>query len=224
MGLDGARFERLVAIMAAMAAGDQAAVFGLYAEFGGQLAGHVRRQLAYLGVHRVDADDLDGLVIDACLALSDCAGAWAPEGGALPWTWAERRLAALVSAWVGQRASPFDAESHDRAGEQPATTAGGGGDAAELEVLAGLARRDQACALLLDALAQVACERDRAIVLELRTQSDAGDPSPATTVARRYGLTPEAVRQVACRVRARLRRLALADARFASLLDLALVA
>jgi hypothetical protein len=51
-----------------------------------------------------------------------------------------------------------------------------------------------------------------------------GDPSPAFTVGRRHGVTPEVVRQVVCRVKARLIRLAAHEDRFASLADLPMVA
>ncbi len=73
------------------------------------------------------------------------------------------------------------------------------------------------CALVLDALEQVATRRDRAILLEVRVQMASGDPSAALTLARRHGLTPEVVLQVVCRVRARLNRLAACDDRFAPL-------
>ncbi len=91
-------------------------------------------------------------------------------------------------------------------------------------MLSRLAERHAGCALVLDALEHVATRRDRAIVLEVRVQVASGDPSPALTLARRHGLTPEVVRQVVCRVRARLNRLAACDDRFAPLADLPLVA
>ncbi len=97
-------------------------------------------------------------------------------------------------------------------------------DPAELDVLSHLAESHFGCALVLAALEQVATRRDRAIVLEVRAQMAGGDPSPALTVARRHGVTPEVVRQVVSRVRARLARLAAHEERFAALADLAMVA
>src|SRR5438132_11248909 len=94
--------------MALMAAGDQAAIFMLYGEFGAPLAGLARRELRRMGVERVDPDELDGLVMDACLALFDSAGSWDPDGGALPWNWARQKLAALASGFVGQHADSLD--------------------------------------------------------------------------------------------------------------------
>lgn len=220
------RYERLVVVMAAMAAGDKAAMFSLYGEFGGHLAAFMRRELRRLGVEDPGPDEVDGMVIDACFALFDCGAAWKPDGGALPWTWAGRRLAAVASSWVGQHADELDAtrlEMDTR--EEPMPPApGDSGDEAELDVLARLAGRHAGCALVLAALERVASRRDQAIVLELRSQGAAGDPSPALTVARRHNVSPEVVRQVACRVRARLNHLATEDRRFAGVADLAIVA
>ena len=62
--------------------------------------------------------------------------------------------------------------------------------------------------------------RDRAILLEVKLQTDAGDPSPSVTVARDYGLKPDAVRQVVKRTLDRLRVLAEREPRFAGLIEL----
>jgi hypothetical protein len=213
-------FNWLVEIMTRMAAGDRAAVFTLYGDFGLHLAAQLRRELARMGVEHVDPAELDGLVIDGCLSLFDCAASWDAGGGALPWTWAARRLAHLAARWVGQHADRFDPARHDGSAESHAVER----DGEELEVLGRLAGCHDRCALVEEALARVATARDRAILLELRVQEVEGDPSPANTVAARHGLKPEAVRQVTCRVRARLRRLASAEARYAAIACIPLVA
>ncbi|MFP5377102.1 MAG: hypothetical protein ACLGIO_10050 [Acidimicrobiia bacterium] len=219
------RFERLVVVMAAMGAGDKAAMFSLYREFGVHLAAFMRRELRRLGVEDPGPDEVDGMVIDACFALFDCAAAWSPAGGALPWTWAGRRLAAVASSWVGQHADQLDTArmevdaEHGRVAPPPAAA-----DEAELDVLSRMAGGHAGCALVLAALERVASPRDQAIVLELRSQSAAGDPSPALTVARRHDVSAEVVRQAACRVRARLGRLAAEERRFAALAGLPIVA
>lgn len=217
------RFERLVVVMAAMAAGDKAAVFTLYNEFSGQLAAFMRRELARLGVEHIGAEDVDAMVIDACFVLFDCGGAWKPEGGALPWTWAGRRLAGVASAWVGQHADELDADRNEADGDS-GVAVGGVDDEADLDVLSRLAGEHAACALVLEALDRVATRRDQAIMLELRSQRVAGDPSPALTVAARHNVSADVVRQAACRVRGRLSRLAAEDRRFAGLADLPIVA
>lgn len=218
------RFERLAVVMAAMAEGDKAAVFSLYSEFWGQLAASVRRELRRLGVENPSAEELDGMVIDACLVLKDCGGAWKPDGGALPWTWATHRLAGVASNWVGQHADEFDADHTAGDSDNSPVTVPATDDEAELVVLFRMARRHAGCALVLEALERVATRRDQAIVLELRCQIAAGDPSPALTVAARHNVSGEVVRQAASRVRKRLSLLAAGEERFAGLADLALVA
>jgi hypothetical protein len=213
---------RLIEVMTAMANGDRAAPFALYLEFGAAIAGAMRRHLRHLGVHAPDAADLDGLVIDACLVIADCATGWKPQGGARPWTWAEHRLRQLASRSVGQHTDALPA------GDPVANGSGvadgdDGDDGDDVDLLARLAERDEACALLQEALAKVASPRDRAVVLELRVQADSGDPSPAITVGRRHNLSPDATRQVASRVRGRLRRLADDDPHFAALRAMTLV-
>jgi len=206
-----------------MAAGDTAAVFSLYREFWGQLAGFMRRQLRRLGVEQVETEEVDGMVIDACVMLYDCGAAWTPEGGALPWNWADRRLAGVASRWVGQYADEFDAARTEVDSDTP-TPLYEVDDEADLDVLIRLAANHTGCALVLEALEAVASRRDQAIVLELRSQSAAGDPSPALTVAANHNVSSDVVRQAACRVRGRLSRLAAENDRFADLADLAIVA
>lgn len=207
--------------MAMIAAGDRAAVFILANEFGGQIAALLRRQLRDFGVQAVNADDLDGLVTDACLELAACAPAWRPESGALPWTWAERRLRAVVSRFVGIHADPLGDAGREAVAQPLARMAGPEGD--DLEVLGELARAHPHCALLLEALEQVASPRNRAILLSVKAQAALGDPSPAVTVAREHGMRPDAVRQVVKRVLDRLRSLAAGDEHFAPLADLPLL-
>jgi len=215
------RDERLRAVMAAMAAGDRGATFDLYAEFGGPIRAAVRRLLRRLGVDSVAQEDLDGLVIDACLELQGCAEAWDPEGGALPWVWAERRLLAVVSRWVGQHADTLE-DRGEVLERMVASAAGASSEPSALEVLARL--DDPTCILLREALESVASVRDRTIVLEVGLQRSLGDASPAVTVGPDVGLKPDAVRQVLRRVRVRLSALAEREPRYAPLVDLALLA
>jgi len=211
------RFERLVEVMARMAGGDQAAVFTLYLEYGDHVAALMRRELRRLGVQHVEPDELDGLVLNGCLALLDGAGAWDPEGGALPWNWAVKRLAAIAAGWVGQHADPLD--DHDVAVAEQLRAIG---DEPEgLEVFERLAPCHDGCALLVEAFDRGKVKpRDRAILLEVKLQTDAGDPSPSVTVARDYGLNPAFVRQVVKRTLDRLRVLAEREPRFAGLTEL----
>jgi hypothetical protein len=214
------RDARLRAVMAAMAAGDRGATFDLYAEFGGPIRAAVRRLLRRLGVDSAAQEDLDGLVIDACLELQGCAEAWDPEGGALPWVWAERRLLAVVSRWVGQHADALE-DRGEVIERMVASVAGASSEPTAIEVLARL--DDPTCVLLREALDAVASVRDRTIVLEVGLQRSLGDTSPAVTVGPDVGLKPDAVRQVLRRVRVRLSALAEKEPRYAPLIDLALL-
>ena len=219
--VDAAGFERLVVLMARMAGGDRAAVFTFYAEFGKPVASTMRRQLARLGVDRVERDDLDGLVIDGCMAIAGCAAGWSPDGGALPWVWAERRLAAVASTFVGQHADELDeAYSRTVAAPEPASAL----DIDELELLQQVAAQSSQAALLAEALELVTTPRNRAILLGFGLQVSLGDPSPAVTVAGQHGMQPANVRQVVKRTKDRLRALASTEPRFQPLADLALLA
>jgi hypothetical protein len=220
-GVNEERFERLVEIMTAMADGDQAAPIMLYTEFGDHVAGAVRRELTHLHHTDITAEDLDGLVIDACLALADCAAAWRPGGGALPWNWAARRIGALASAWVGVYADPYDPAVHDQPADAQVQVLDG--DVEDLDVLAGLGHSHPLCALLAEALARVATPRDQALVVGVRVQQSLGDPSPAVTLADQWGLRPEAVRQAVKRATDRLRVLAASDEHYAPLARLPLL-
>ncbi len=214
-------FERLAVIMRLMAGGDAAAVFMLYGEFGAPIAGAVRRHLAAVGVRAAPREDIDGLVIEACLELFDCAGGWDPDGGALPWNWAERRLRTMVSRSVDRHTDPFDDEWTETPGAE--CDAAGGEEPEPLEVL----RRCQGvplCDLLMDALTELGSDRDRRLLLEMGLQRSLGDPSPALTVAPRFGMQPPAVRQAVKRMKDKLRGLARTDVRYASLADIALLA
>lgn len=220
----GAR-ARVAALMARMAAGDTAAAFELYAEFGVRLAAVMRRHLASVGVTGATREEVDGLVIDACLELFTCSGAWRADGGAMPWTWASARLRGIAARHVGLHADELD----EAAGEPDVAGAGSavawcGDEGSAAEVLAEAAGHHPLAALLLDGLARVGTPRDQAILLELRLQAELGDPSPSHTVAAGLGASPDAVRQVSSRMRRRLRHLARSDERYAPLADLPLVA
>ena len=208
------RRERLVAIMRQLADGDRAAVIALYLEFGRELSAAVRREATTFGVP-LDAEAIDGLTMDAAFELESCASAWDPDGRALPWTWAKRRLRALVSRHIGQHADELDADRHEVPEPAPAPS----GEHTELEVLVALAALRPDCALLLEGLQAIATERNQAIFLAYRVQTSLGDPSPASTVGALFRMRPDAIRQAVHRTQQRLRDLAGRDERFRGLPD-----
>lgn len=215
LGMDAARKERLVVLMTAMAAGDRAAIFTVLEEFGGELAAAVRRASSHLRVE-LSAQDVRDLAMDLALVLYDLAASWDPAGGALPWVWAERRVGALVTGFVGQHADELDEAAIARIAQVDRPEAG----LDDREVLNALAALSPACRLFVDALERVASPRNFNVVLSFRLQRVLGDPSPAVTVGHQYDLRPDAVRQIVHRARLALRRLAHSDPKFDGLRDL----
>jgi len=214
------RRERLEHLMARLAAGDGTAACALAMEFSGPIGAAVRSHLTDLGIHDVDRDDLDPLVIDVCIMLADVASAWRADGGAAPWQWAFHRVRQVVSGFVGQHADTLDEAVLDR----PAPAEAAGDEPDLMDVLDGLADDWPLVALVREGLQLVANARDRSILLEVAVQTELGDPSPSVTVAAMREMTPAAVRQVVSRTRRRLHGLATDDERFAPLADLPLAA
>ncbi len=215
--------QRLAELMAAMANGDLAAPFDLHREFNGPLTAVVRRHLRRLNVHAVPEEDVQSLAIDAALCLADCAGAWSPEGGAMPWHWAHERIRAMVHRWVGQFADSWEPDRHG-GHVVDATEAWTGEDPPMLEVLATVADEDPLAALLLEAFSVVGNPRDCELLLAYTVQRQSGDPSPANTLSALHGRSPEAVRQAVSRTRRGLIRLVADDPHYAPLTDILLVA
>lgn len=226
--MDRSGYARVTQLMDRMAGGDSAAVFCLQAEFAPQLAAALRRVLSGRGVE-LPRSEIEELVADLALELYEHAGGWRPEGGALPWVWAARRVANVVDRHLGQFTEELDADRFDRRGAMTgcgrrADAAGAGDEPASFAVLERIAAEEPQARLLRDALLVVAGERDRELFLEMAVQSWMGDRSPATSVGPRLGMSPEAVRQQKCRVSRRLALLAAGDERYAALADLSLVA
>jgi hypothetical protein len=215
--------ERIATIMQDLAAGDEAAVVALYLEFGGRMAPMVRRRLAHLGVRHPARHEVEGLVFDACCELRACARGWNPDGGALPWTWAARRIDALVAKSVGIYADPLD-DLHAERLEQPPSYVSSGADDGAASLLAGAASSHAGASCLLDAFdAARVSERDRDIALEYALQRHLGDTSPAVTVGSAFGVRPDNVRQIFRRTRTRLLDVVRREDRFAALRDLPLL-
>jgi DNA-directed RNA polymerase specialized sigma24 family protein len=236
--VDAREFDDLTAIMTRLAEGDEAAVVTLYERFGDRVAGTVRSVLRERGLTLVH-DEVGGLVFDACLALVPVAAAWSPDGGAMPWTWARRRIERCVDRLLGQRTVPLDEHLHaiesqavfgGSAGAGSTTGLGSGDVHAAYDdrplsgALASLVAMDSRCRLLHDAFARAAVSPfDREVCLQYAAEQHTGNRSPATTVGAMFALKEPTVRQRVRRSRARLRRLAAADTRFASLAQLPLL-
>ena len=217
--------ERLAELMQAMAENTKSpATFVFAEEFRDPLRVSMRRHLAHHGRRGAAEEDVDGLVLDAAMAIAGCAAAWRADG-ALPWIWASARLAGIASVFVDQWADPLDADRQDGAARMVGASAFAGDDRYLRDVLDDVVDTSESSlpALLAEALETVASRRDQAVLLEVEAQRQAGDPSPSHTVATSFAMRPDAVRQVAHRVRGRLRELAQTTPRFGPIATLALV-
>jgi hypothetical protein len=229
-------FERLETLMARMAAGDKAAQFELYFDFGDAIGRALRGEFWRLGVERVDEAEIDGLVLDACTDLFGRAGSWDPAHGVTPWTWARFRLRALVVAHLGQFADALPEEGPAELAAGASVTDAGSSEGAVADPVAVLRALAESRALapygtgvaaslrlLQEGLNRVSRPMQQAILLEVKVQAALGDPSPAVTVGQMTGVRPDTVRQTVKRVLDRLRRLADSDPHFAPLSGLALL-
>lgn len=220
--MEAERHARLVEIMARLAQGDRAACFTLLEEFGASIRAAIRRDLHRFGV-TPEPGLLSELTTSAVLCLRDCAPGWRPDGGALPWVWAERRLRRMVSDHLGQHHDSLDVDgAAERLVSPPALACSDDPD--EVEVLRALAGHRPEAALLLAALERVTSVRDRAILLAYEAYRGDGDPSPANTIAGQFAVTPANARQIVKRAKDKVRALASGEAEFAPLRDLALLA
>ena len=220
------RFARLVELMAAMAGGRIEAAFALRDEFAGALHRAVRRALRARQVDLPKAE-VDELVADAALVLFEHAGSWRPEGGALPWVWAQHRIVNAVDRHLGCFADHLDDDklsAWEVGGADRAARPAPADEPDTFELLESMAGRDPRLRALADALTEVATPRDREMWLEMRLQEFMGDPAPAASVARGHGVSAAAARQQRHRVGVRLRDLATRDERFAAIGSLPCVA
>jgi hypothetical protein len=226
--VDRQGFDELAAIMDRLAHGDEAAVVALYERFRGRIAGAVQQVAAIRGA-RLRPDDLEGVVVEVCFELARVAGAWSPEGGALPWVWARHRVANVVDRELGQWTEPLDVQqlAHvvDDAAPAPNSGSAPACDVPMWPVLERIAADHHGARLLLDALERSGISRrDRELWLEYVCEKAVGNAAPATTVGPVFAMKESTVRQAARRVRQRVRRLATTDERYASLAGLPVLA
>ena len=214
----------LVAVMAALADGDGAAIFTLREQFRPELARAVRSVAAKRGA-RLSADDVDELITEVALVMYKLAKAWDPERGAPPWVWAHHRVAEVVDRHIGQWTTSLDAlEVEVDLAPVVVPAASAGSEPRPVDVAERLAAEHTGMALVCEALEKVASPRDRELFFEVLVQASLGDRSAAATVGQLLGVSPEAVRQQMGRIRRRIRDLAESDPHFADLAELAVVA
>lgn len=183
--------------MTRMANNDGDAVFELLEHYRTDLAKSVCSILNALGCRHLSRrrTDVDFLVQGAAIVLFDRAKGWRTDG-ALPWVWAYPSIRAEVVCWLGHPSVEFDPQFHVATRCDTASTIG-----IELRELAG---EHRAIAGWIDAVEDVANERDQKVHLEYQMQKLLGDRSPANTVSAMFGLSAANVRQIDARVRRRI--------------------
>lgn len=231
--VDGQGLEELTTIMTRLAGGEERAVLDLHQHFGGDVARTVQAVLRRRG-WRLVKDEVDGLVLDACLAIGEKAPGWSPERGAVPWVWARKRIENCVDRLVGQHTIPLDddlATSARGVGNGPADIGDGTGDDLAgpdgrpmSDAFAALLKVDARCRALDEAFEQVAISQfDKELLLQYVAEQRSGSRSPAATVGVAFALAPATVRQRVHRTRRRLQQLASTNGRFAWLAELPLL-
>jgi hypothetical protein len=215
--------DELVAIMARLADGDDAAVVTLLERFGAPIAGAVRR-VARTRPGRLDATEVDVLVLDVCFELQSVAGAWSPDGGALPWVWARHRVENVVDRHLGTVGDVLDedrlAELDDAVEGAERAEAGSMFDTLERVAADMASARLHAAASEAPAISR----RDREVLFESAFETASGNRAPAVTVAAAFDMKEATVRQAFGRARRRLRDLIASDEHYAPLADLPLLA
>jgi hypothetical protein len=199
--------QRVTELMHAIAAGHTWAIWELRELADVPIRARLRAELRRLDVHYT-ADDLDGMVTEAVIAIVQVAGGWRP-GGAPPWAWAHNRIVAVVHGFIG-----VFARSLDEVGETPdlATEPSTAGPASEHDLATGprltlrrLVAQSRAPVEDLEAaLSDLVSDRDANVWLAVEMERAGGNQRPAVTVGTRFGMTDVGVRKVVQRVRARL--------------------
>jgi hypothetical protein len=208
--------DHVARLMEAIAGGHQWAIWDLRDVADTPIRSRLRAELRRLDVP-YDADDLDGMVIDAVLEIAKVAGAWQP-GGASPWSWAHHRVIAVVHRFVGVFARSLEqiGETADVAENGRNTTTPQDLAIAPRQALQRLAKsRPRACDLDA-ALSELVSPRDAAVWLAVEFERAGGNRHPAVTVGAGFGMTDVGVRKVVQRVRTRLAQAAI-DGRYPAL-------
>ena len=161
-------------------------------EYGDPIRGVVRKELARLGVTHVDAAEIDGLALDVCTDLFRRARSWDPSHGVLPWTWARLRVCdpRRPPRRPVRRPAARGRPGRGHRGRRHRAARPGRDDESILFALERLADVRSDLRLLHEALDRVSRPAQQEILFEVRMQAGQGDPSPATTVARAYALSP----------------------------------
>lgn len=182
----------------------------------------IQHEIRSSGVH-LSNDQLEDLTRDAIVDLAGLAGVWRPDGGALPWTWARKRI--VANAFRSLMGCCDELDEEKVASSETGLVLVPPTETADLsETLVSLAETHPEANLLLEALLVVASERDRRVYLDYVVEQATGNPAASGAVAMIHGLGQANVRKIVERVRRRLSQLASEEPGYAGLADLHLVA
>ena len=205
--------DPLEPLMAALAAGDLAALWSFHETYEAKLRAVVLANVR--SMHRPDivrdSERIDSLTADAAMVIFDRAAGWKP-GGAKPWNWAARAIRSMIAAEIGHRQVELgnDDSLDGEAGSAPVmsdadlTIEGIVALAPELEPFVHVWR-------------SVSSARDQEAAWLFRVQKDTGDPSPAHTVADEFGISPANARKIHQRHFEKVSEVVASEERFESL-------
>ena len=176
------------------------------------IAGIVHTAIRETGIY-VDSERRHDIIQDAILEVGVLSSrSWQPDGGAMPWNWANSRIRSITFNGIG-----FLSDHLDELNEPPAATPDGTptpDHRAGRDVLEELIDRP-AARLLAGVLDRRVSKRNQNIWLEVEMEKQIGNRSPATTVAKTHGLKPDNVRQIYSRVSRALKAEAALDHKLA---------
>jgi hypothetical protein len=223
----------IAAYMARIVDGDSDAIFEFFDAFGHKVRYSVKGVLRSMGRQDLlqDVAEFEGIVMSAWLDMAERASGWSPEG-ALPWTWASRRIYATVVRGAGHAlANPerykslegddvgndlWDIKPSDRDYSEVAF----GHHPPVADSFANIAGDNPRAQKFMDALGRVASPKNAQVFLDYRYQLCNGDISPSHTVAGMHEMTSDNVRQVFSRTLRKFRSLIETDDSLASLREI----
>lgn len=187
-------------IMDGVRAGDTAAISQLFEVASGPVRSMVR-SIVRSGSIDIDGDRLEDIVRDYIVELIRLAPGWKADGGAAPWTWAEKQLRPMVFASIGPFADPLEEHLEAEALSAPRPN-----DEQQLDDVLEIIGRSHPLAAALSAALRSVKPRDRRVWLEYMVERAHGNRAASEAVAARHEITPANVRKICSRVRERLRQ------------------
>lgn len=204
--------DSLETLMAAMAAGDFAALWTFHELFASKLRAVVLADVRSMCRHDVACDSgrIDSLTADAATVIFERAAGWKP-GGAKPWNWAALAIRSMIAAELGHRSVEL---SDDENGAEAVGTSTVSDADLTLEHFVSLTAEFEP---FMEAWRAVGSERNQEVAWLFRVQKETGDPSPAHTVADEFGISPANARKIHQRHFEKVSEVVASEERFESL-------